>query len=115
MAIVINGDGTIKQPTDVNENPDQIQTDQMSIAGNMQRNRLGKKNRVVLTWPYLKPAEYQALIALFETGAAVTYSNNNSNRAGGTLAFTGLPDYDQGNFYRGQTYLVPLTVTIREV
>ena len=113
--ISINGDSTIKQPTDVNENPDAIQTDQMSIAGNMQRNRLGKKNRVVLTWPYLKPAEYQALIAYFDSGNSIVYNNDNSNRAGGTLTFTGLPEYDQGNYYRGQTFMVPLTVTIREV
>lgn len=105
----------IKQPTDVNENPEQIQTDQMSINGSLQRNRLGKKNRAVLSWPHLQPAEYQALIALFESGAAVAYSNTSSNRPGGTLAFTGLATYEQGNYYRGQTLLVPLTVTIREV
>lgn len=112
--ITINGT-TPKQPTDVNENPEQIQTDQIAIAGNLQRNRIGKKNKVVLTWPYLKPAEYQALIALFESGNAVIYSNDNTNRAGGVLTFTGLPTYEQGNYYRGASYLVPLSVTIREV
>lgn len=112
--ITINGNA-IKQPTDVNENPVQIQTDQEAINGSLQRNRLGKKNRVVLSWPYLSPAEYQALIALFESGNAVTYSNTTSNRAGGTLTFTGLPNLEQGNYYRGQHRLVPLSVTIREV
>lgn len=112
--ITIDG-ATPKQPTDVNENPVQVQTDQESINRSMQRNRMGKKEQVILTWPHLRTTEYQALIALFESGNPVVYSNNQSNRAGGVLTFTGLPTYEQGNYYRGQTLMVPLTVTIREV
>lgn len=113
--ISINGNSNIKQPTDVNEEPEQIQTDQMSVDGSMQRNRLGKKRRVVLKWNHLKPAEFQQLMTYFESGAAITYSNDQSNVAGGVLAFTGLPTFDQGNYYRGTTLMVPLSVTIREV
>lgn len=113
--ISINGNSAIKQPNDINENPEQIQTDQMAVDGSMQRNRLGKKRRAVLKWNHLKPAEYQQLMTYFESGNAVTYSNDQSNVAGGVLTFTGLPTFDQGNYYRGTTLIVPLTVTIREV
>ncbi len=112
--IYINGVSVVRQPdyNGVNENPEQIQTDQYSIDGSMQRDNMGKKNRVTLKWSQLPLAVYQTLIAAFDAGV-VTYKNTSSNVAGGVLEFDGLATYEQQEF-TGPTLNVPFEVTIRE-
>lgn len=106
---------TIKQPSSLAESDIQIQTDNESIDGSLQRNRLGQKKSVSMSWQYLTPAEFQTLVGYFSSGNEVIYNNTESNRSGGSYGFTGLPNYKEGEYLRGGSKLVTLDVTIREV
>lgn len=106
----------IKQPSPpLNEADIQIQTDKEAIDGSLQRDRLGAKKSVTMSWDWLTPTEYQELLGLFSSGDAVDYKNTQSNRAGGTYEFTGLPTFREGDYLRGSSLWRGLEVTIREV
>lgn len=113
--ITLNGI-TTAQPTDITEERLQIQHDNESLDGSLQRDYLGEKMQSTLVWQRLKLADYQQLIALFTGGAAaVAYTNTLSNYAGGTLSFTGLATVKESSYVRGATGLRPLQVVIRQV
>lgn len=114
MTIYINGT-KIVQPTVLTENLGQIQTDNVSIAGNRQRNRLGQKKNSVMEFQNVAPADYQKLISLFTTGSGVGYLNDQSNYVGGTLTFSGLPSFTENRYVEGASLWRPITVTIEEV
>lgn len=114
MAITING-GAIKQPTELREWYEDVAGRNVSISGNQQEDYQGKKKRVTMKWDYLSPTDLQALITLFQAGASVTYSNNNSAKATGTFAFTGLAKFEEGEYERGGSNLTKGSeVTIEE-
>lgn len=113
MAVTLNA-STVPQPSGLSEGTVQIKTDKKAIDGSQQRNRLGQKKFAILKWDKLIPADYQTLLALVETGASVAYSNNTSNRSGGTFAFTGLTDYKEGDYIRGGTLVRGFEMTITE-
>jgi hypothetical protein len=119
MSILINSDAATPQPNGkpaLIEGKEQIQSDNRSINGSRQRNRLGEKKWARLTWEALLPSDYQTLIDYFTSGTAVTYSNSASVYAGGTFSFTGLPDQpEEGEYWRGSTLIRSMSVTIREV
>ena len=68
MTVVINNQ-TVVQPSMLTEKPLQIQTDTFSIAGGMQRNRIGQKKMALLEWDDISPAQYQTLYNIFTTGS----------------------------------------------
>lgn len=114
MGVSISGDSTIPQPSQLLEELLQIQGDNTSINGALQRNRLGQKKQATLTYTYLTPAQYQALIAKFTTGSGVYYSNDASDYAGGIFAFSGLPFFSESPYVQGASLYRPLQVRIRE-
>lgn len=112
--ITINGVQPPQQPTGLNENPETIKTDTHSINGSRQRNQSDSKKRAILSYDFATPATLQFFQALFDAAAAVNYFNDLSNKSGGTHTFTGIIDYDEGDYIRGGTLGVPLTITLRE-
>ena len=112
--IIINNT-PVPDPSGYNDNYDQFFTDNISLAGNRQRNRRAKKKLAILTWTMLEPVEFQAMMALFQDGDAVTFTNTDS--AYGSFDFIGIPDLplDAGDYYGGGTFMRDLTVTLREV
>lgn len=112
--ITING-VTIVQPTVLNEEDLQIQTDTESIAGSQQRNKVGQKKQATLQWSYLSPADYQLLKSQFTTGSSIAYYNDQSNTAGGIYSFNGLPTFQEQPYVAGASLYRELQAKIREV
>lgn len=112
--ILING-APVPDPQGYQDNYDQYFTDNISLAGNRQRNRRAKKKWALMKWTMLEPTEFQALITLFNDGDAVTFSNSDSSF--GSFAFTGIPDLplEASEYMGGGTFMRDLTVTLREV
>ncbi|QNK82602.1 hypothetical protein [Nakamurella sp. PAMC28650] len=108
---------TIAQPKSdgVKEELLQIYHDRMRVNGSLQRNFFGVKKQVTLSWPPLAPADFQVLIAMFTSGATVSYSNSNSAYAGGSMNFVGLPLHAEDAYLPGSSILRTLTVTLRQV
>lgn len=88
-----------------------------AINGGKQRTRAGRKKRAQLKWTRLSVADYQALLALLDTGAAVVYYNDFiTNKPGGIFSFTGLPTFNASQPYSvGTSKLVDATAVIEEV
>lgn len=112
--ITFNGNQPPQQPTGLNENPETIKTDTHSINGGRQRNQAPSKKRAVLSYSFATPATLQFYQALYDAAAPAAYVNDQSNKSGGSLSFTGIVDYDEDSYERGGTLGVALTVTIRE-
>ncbi len=106
---------TVPQPTGLNEYLDRIETDQEALDGSVQRTTNGTKKVSELEWEALKPADYQALLAIFEPGNTIVYLNDLSNRSGGVFTFTGLAKYKEGDYQRGATLLRSFSAVLREV
>ena len=105
----------VPDPTGYEDNYDQFFTDNISLAGNRQRNRRAKKKWARMTWTLLEPAEFQSLIDKFNDGDEVDFTNTDSSF--GTFDFTGIPDLplETGDYLPGGSFLRDLTVTLREV
>jgi len=117
MALTIDAT-EIKQPNaegGLLEEYQNYEDTQTSINGSKQRIRAGQKKFAVIKWKRCSIAEYQALNTLLNSGAAVDYSNDQSNKTGGEFAFTGLPTFSSTPYWRGQSYLVDCEATIEEV
>ena len=113
--ISLNAVDCVPQPNLVNEEPEQIMTDQVSINGAMQRDSMGKKKKAALTWNYLTATQYRTFITAFEAGT-VHYKNTLSTVDNtGTLEFDGLATYEASDYVNGGAPLMGLKVTIREV
>lgn len=109
---------TIKQPNadgGLVEDYANYENTQVAINGGKQRIRAGRKKRVKLEWTKVSVAEYQVLLGLLDSGAAVAYSNNTTNKVGGVFAFTGLPTFTSDTYLRGGSYLVDCAAVIEEV
>lgn len=115
MGIQINSDSTIPQPSDLLEELLQIQSENQSIAGGLQRNRLGQKKQATLQYSYLSPTQYQALISKFTTGSGIFYYNDQSNYTGGIFTFSGLPYFSESSYVQGASLYRPFQVRIREL
>lgn len=113
MAVTIAGT-TVPTPNRLNEFEVQIQHDNEAIDGSVQRSRIGSKKLADMAWDALRPADYQTILGLITTGAAVAYSNNQSNRAGGVFSFTGLPTFEEGEYIKGGTLFRSMNLQIRE-
>lgn len=114
MSISINGDSTVPQPTILTEELTQIQSENYSIAGAVQRNRIGQKKQATLEYDLLSPSQYQSLISKFTTGSGIYYSNDASNYSGGTLTFSGLPFFNEPAYVPGASLYRGFQVKIRE-
>lgn len=116
MAISINGDSTVPQPQTLLELPVQIQSENTSIAGSVQRNRIGQKKQATLTYEDIAAADYRKLMTYFTTGSGVIYYNDQSaEAANGIYTFSGLPYFDGGEYVPGASLLkTTFTVRIRE-
>lgn len=114
MTVSINGDSTYPQPTTLQEELVQIQSENKSIAGNLQRNRIGQKKQATLTHDMLAPADYQNAIAKFTTGSGVSYVNDQSNYTGGVFSFSGLPYFTEDVYVPGSSLYRKLVVKITE-
>jgi len=88
---------------------------QVAINGGKQRIRAGQKKYVKIKWTRCSIAEYQALNTLLNSGAAVTYLNNTSNKPGGNFTFTGLPTFESNSYERGASYMVDCQAMIEEI
>ena len=105
----------VPDPQGYNDNYDQFYTDNISLAGNRQRNRRAKKKFATMIWTMLEPVEFQQLVALFGDGDEVAFTNTDS--AFGSFNFVGIPDLPLGasDYLGGGTFMRDLTVTLREV
>jgi len=112
--ITINGT-PVPDPSGYDDNYDQFFTDNISLAGNRQRNRRAKKKYATMIWTMLEPSEFQALQAMFGDGDEVTFTNTDSSF--GSFDFVGIPDLplNASEYLGGGTFLRDLTVTLREV
>lgn len=115
MTIKINGDGTVPQPTTLLEELLQIQGENMSILGGVQRNRFGQKKQATLSYSYLSPSQYQALMSAFTSGSGISYFNDASNYAGGVMTFSGLPYFTESPYVQGTSLYREFQVKIREL
>lgn len=93
----------------------QIQSENVSISGGLQRSKIGQKKQATMQYAYLSPADYQNLINKFTTGSGLYYSNNASNYAGGVFAFSGLPYFSEASYVPGASLYRPFQVRIREL
>lgn len=118
MGVTINSTA-IKQPIadgGLIEDYVNYETTLTAINGGKQRTRAGQKKRAQLKWTKVSVADYQQLEALLNSGAAVAYSNDFTNKPGGIFAFTGLPTFDAGNPYSvGIDKYVDCSALIEEV
>lgn len=115
MSIYINGSILGTQPSVLNEELLQLQTDQEAIDGTQRRNKYGQKKRATMQFSYMPPADYQALLSNFTTGSGVIYYNDASNYAGGICTFSGLPTFQEAEYVPGASLYRPFTVSIREI
>jgi hypothetical protein len=119
--IEINHSAISPQPTSLREYSIQIQTDQESIDGSIQRNKVrstnnpdGQKFAAELTWDLIQPSDYQTLNNQFVTGSGIYYHNPASKY--GTLSFSGMPFIeDESEYVRGESLLSSYKVRIREI
>lgn len=116
--ITINGTA-IKQPVaagGLTEDYVNYETTLTAINGGKQRTRAGRKKRAKLVWKKVSIADYQLLLSLLDSGAAVAYANDFTNKPGGVFNFTGLPTFDAGNPYSvGIDKFVDCSAVIEEV
>lgn len=118
--ITINGQ-TIKQPTTARDYRIKIQTENTSLDGTTQRNRVISANNPVgykyaadLEWQDIGGADYTTLLGLFQSGSGVVY--NNPATKYGALTYSGLPyDDDPDPYIAGDSLLSTYKVTIRQV
>lgn len=115
MSIYINGTVAPFQPSALTEEILQIQADNQSINGSMQRNKIGQKKQATLLFQQCNPTQYQNLLVYFTTGSGVTYLNDQSNYAGGLFTFSGLPAFAESQYVTGASLLRDFQVRIREV
>lgn len=115
MSIFINGTVTQVQPTILIEELLQIQSENMSIGGAMQRNKIAQKKQSSMEFWQCSPVQYQSLVAAFTTGSGVVYNNDQSDYSGGTFGFNGLPFFVEGQYVRGASLLRDFKVRIREI
>lgn len=115
MSITINST-VVPQPTILNEMPVQIQSENESIAGNIQRNRIGQKKQATLTYQDLSAPDYRTLMGFFTTGSGVIYYNDQSSEtANGIYTFSGIAYFDVGDYVPGSSLLKDsFKVRIRE-
>lgn len=101
-------------PNSVNENPMTVKTDTHAILGNVSRMQAPRKKRAVLNYIMATPETYQFFAALFDSATAIVYKNTESNESGGVLEFTGIIDFNEEDYVRGGSLMVPLTITMLE-
>lgn len=114
MTVKINGDSSYPQPTTLKEELVQIQSENQSIAGNLQRNRIGQKKQATMTHDMIAPADYQNAIAKYTSGSGVSYYNDQSNYTGGIFTFSGLPYFTEDDYVPGSSLYRKFTVRITE-
>lgn len=112
--ITFNGIQPPQQPSGLNENDESIKTDTHSINGSVQRNQSDSKKRSSMNYVMATPATLQFFKALYDSASPVIYYNSQSNKPGGTHTFVGLIDYNEGDYVRGGSLMIPLSVTMRE-
>lgn len=112
--IQINGDASVPQPTILLEELVQIQSENTSIGGNLQRNKITQKKQATMTYQDLSTTQYQNLISKFTTGSGVSYYNDLSAYAGGLFTFSGLPFFTEAEYVPGASLYRPFVVRIRE-
>ncbi len=114
MTVWLSGNSNVPQPQTLMEELVQIQSENMSINGSMQRNKIGQKKQATLSYDMLSPSDYQTLITQFTTGSGLYYLNDLSNYTGGTFAFSGLAYFTEGQYVAGSSLYRPFSVRIRE-
>lgn len=112
--ITFNGVEPPEQPNQLNENPSTVKTDTFAIDGTPSRMQLPSKGRAKLTFNMATPDTFQFFKALFDAATVVTYRNTESNVSGGVLEFTGILDYNEDEYIRGGSLMVPLEITVME-
>lgn len=112
--ITFNGLQPPQQPNKVNENPSTVKTDTYAIDGTPSRMQLPSRGRSQISFDAVRPETFQFFKALYDAATPVTYRNTNSNVPGGILEFTGIIDYNEDDYVRGGSLMVPLVVTIMQ-
>ena len=111
----------VKQPTTARDYRINIQTENTSLDGSMQRNRvissnnpIGYKYAVDLQWNDLSVSDFQTILSIITLGSGITYSNPNSKY--GSLTYSGLPFVTEPNPYQaGDSLLSTLQLSIRQI
>ena len=113
--ITINGDAATPQPILLLEELIQVQSDNISIMGGLQRSKINQKKQATLNFDALSVSDYQNLISKFTTGSGLSYLNTLSDYAGGQLSFNGLPFFNEAPYEPGASLYRPFVVRIKEI
>lgn len=111
--IFINDNALSPAPNELSEEVETISSTQQAINGNKQQVVVGSITSVRMVWSWTTPALVKYFENLAASGEDITYRNDDSKKYG-TLEFTGIISVSSGNYIKGGTGLVPLTVTIEE-
>lgn len=111
MAISINGDATIKQPTSLKEETIQRVTDKTAIKGTSRRIWMSQKKQVTLVFNPLTQAQVNQILNTFYGGAASVVYNNTST----SFTFTGFATATEDEYMQGVSFLKSITVVIGEI
>lgn len=106
--IAFNNDFTIPQPSGLKEELTQKLVDRMTIKGVLHRFFEAQKFQATMTFKALTQSQYSQLTDyLYNQGAGVVYTNNNTG-----VSFFGYPTVAEAEYIQGASYLKDVTVTI---
>jgi adenylosuccinate synthase len=112
--VQLNGNGAVPQPQTLLEEIIQIQSENVSISGGLQRNRITQKKQATLSYDMLAPSDYRTLLTIFTTGSGIGYYNDLSAYTNGIFTFSGLPYFTEAEYVPGASLYKPFQVRIRE-
>lgn len=103
------------QPSQLEEDPVPIQQDIQSLDGSTQRNFIGLKYQVKMSFINLTISGYQQLIGMMTTGSGVTYYNDlSAEKANGILTFSGVASFTKYPYVAGSSLYQQLDVLVRQ-
>lgn len=115
MGVYINSNLLPIQPSTIQEEPLQAQTDVVSLDYSVQRNYVGQKWQAVCTFENLSVAAYQQLSSYILNGQTCTYYNDMTAESTAPLTFTALATWSKQPYVRGASLMQPVSVTFRQV
>lgn len=113
MAYILNGT-TLKNPIDFQRAPIKVGKENISLTGKTTEDIRNQKERYTLVFEALSAAERNAIVAIYELQAAVTFEVTETNL---TIASTNvIVDIESARTYiKGGDYLENLTLNLTEV
>lgn len=102
------------QPSTLQEVPVPIQSDVQSLDGSLQRNFIGTKYEAQMSFQQLTISGYQQIMSIINTGAGVTYWNDQTALPVSPITFSGLATFTPSPYVRGASLLQQLDVIVRQ-